>query len=290
MQNLLVYQSLWAMALRQPGITERTDEESFAMIAAAGFDGICLDPAAHEIDDCLAKQDLFKEYELRCLLNAFPKNTEELRLLLELGKEMGSPMVNLIGTIYPLTVADSIPIINEWIAVSEDVGVPILFETHRDCITNDMFNTLQLIAAIPEMRLCADLSHYALNREISLPLDEHWTELFVQLLDRSDSFQGRVSNHEQIQVPITFDQHQDWVTQFKSWWLHGMQKWQERSGENDSLIFLCELGPPPYAITGADGRELSDRFEEAVTIKSWAEECWQQATDLSSDPKTRPES
>lgn len=265
------------MALRQPGVTERSDEQSFAMIAEAGFDGVCLDPAAHEIDDCLAKQHLFKEYELGCLLNAFPKNAQELKLLLELAKELGSPMVNLIGTVYPLTVADSIPIIQDWIAVSEDVGVPILFETHRDCITNDMFNTLQLIEAIPEMRLCADLSHYALNREVSLPLDEHWIQLFKQLLERSDSFQGRVSNHEQIQVPILFSQHQDWVAQFKNWWLYGMQQWLQRADEDDELIFLCELGPPPYAITGADGLELTDRFKEAVQIKSWAEDLWQQA-------------
>jgi hypothetical protein len=41
-------------------------------------------------------------------------------------------------------------------------------------------------------------------------------------------------------------------------------------------VFLCELGPPPYAITGADGLELSDRWQEALTIKRWTEELWQQ--------------
>ena len=274
MQSLKIYQSLWAMALRQPGLVERSDEQSFEMVAAAGFHGVCLDPAVHEIDDCRAKLSLFEKYDLGCLINAFPKSGDELRQLLELAKEMGSPMANIIGTVYPLTVADSIPIINEWIEISEQVGVPILFETHRDCITNDMFNTLQLIDAVPNMRLCADFSHYALNRELSLPITAEWELLFERLLYRSDSFQGRISNHEQIQVPIAFAQHQHWVEQFKSWWFSGMQQWRDRSNENEDLIFLCELGPPPYAITGADGRELSDRFEEAVIIKSWAEEIW----------------
>ena len=274
MQELKVFQSMWAMALRQPGLMERTDEESFAMIAEAGFAGICLDPAAHEIDDCRAKMPLFEKYGLECLLNAFPKNAQELKSLLELAKEMHSPLVNIIGTVYPLTVADSIPIVEEWISISDEVGVPILFETHRDCITNDMFNTLQLIDAIPRMRLCADFSHYALNRELSIPIDQQWTDLFECLLQRSDSFQGRISNHEQIQVPISFEQHQAWVAQFKAWWLSGMKQWRSRSAEDAELIFLCELGPPPYAITGADGRELSDRFEEAKIIKSWAEEIW----------------
>lgn len=40
------------------------------------------------------------------------------------------------------------------------------------------------------------------------------------------------------------------------------------------MIFLTELGPPEYAITGPDGFELSDRWEEALKIKGWVEEIW----------------
>ena len=50
MQQLKIYQSLWAMELRNPDIAERSHEESFAMVARAGFDGMCVDPSVSEIE------------------------------------------------------------------------------------------------------------------------------------------------------------------------------------------------------------------------------------------------
>lgn len=75
-------------------------------------------------------------------------------------------------------------------------------------------------------------------------------------------------------MPIEFAQHQKWVEIFKDWWKVGMDLWRKRAGQDETLIFLCELGPPDYAITGADGYELSDRWQEALIIKKWAEEIW----------------
>ena len=45
--------------------------------------------------------------------------------------------------------------------------------------------------------------------------------------------------------------------------------------KDETLIFLCELGPPEYAFTDANNEELSDRFEEALTIRGWVESIWQ---------------
>ena len=51
--------------------------------------------------------------------------------------------------------------------------------------------------------------------------------------------------------------------------------------DDAELIFLCELGPPPYAITDRDRRELSDRWEEALVIRQWVEKIWH---ELGSEP------
>jgi len=129
--------------------------------------------------------------------------------------------------------------------------------------------------AVPEMRLCADLSHYVIDREMPLPLTPRDTDFMTRIIACSDSFQGRISNREQIQIQIGFPQHQAWVAQFRSWWRQGINLWRQRNGNDETLIFLCELGPPPYAMTDANGFELSDRWQEALIIKRWIEDIWQ---------------
>jgi hypothetical protein len=153
--------------------------------------------------------------------------------------------------------------------------MPIQFETHRNCITNDLFTTVQLLDALPQMRLAADLSHYVVDREMPCPPPPALQTLMTQILDRSDSFQGRVAARGQIQVALSFAQNAKWVALFRAWWRQGFAAWLARhAGEDSALVFLCELGPPDYAITDAQGREMSDRWAEAKLMAQWARELW----------------
>jgi hypothetical protein len=273
-QRLEVFQSLWAMEQRRPGVAERPMEENFRMAAEAGYHGLCVDPAVHEIEDCRELIPLYREYGLKCMVNAFPATVGELRPLLDLAVEMDACLVNVIGQVMPLTVAEGVPVIQQWMRDAERAGLPLLFETHRDCTLNDLHYALQLIEAVPEMRLCADLSHYVIDREMRLPLRDVDRHHIHRILERSDCFQGRIANREQIQVQIGFPQHQAWVEQFREWWRDGIALWRARSGQDATLVFLCELGPPPYAMTDADQAELSDRWQEALTIRGWVEQTW----------------
>ena len=110
MQKLEIYQSLWGMELRSPHVPERTPEESFAMIAEAGFDGVCLDPSAAEIPDLQPLKPLFEEHGLGCMVNAFPYHEDEMRPLLEFAQEFDACMVNVISGVMPIRPEDAVPV------------------------------------------------------------------------------------------------------------------------------------------------------------------------------------
>ena len=274
MQKLEIYQSLWGMELRSPHVPERTHEESFAMVAEAGFDGICIDPSVDEIPKMMSLRSLFERHELGSMVNAFPNSEDDMRPLLEFAKDFDACMVNVISGVMTIKPEDAVPTVQRWMQEAEDKNMPLLFETHRDGLLNDMYFTLQLMDLVPEMRLCADLSHFVVDRELRAPVPERDQKYISSILDRSDCFQGRVASREQVQVAINFPQHQEWVDIFKGWWKEGMRAWRRRNTDDATLVFLCELGPPPYAITDGDQRELSDRWEESLQIRDWAREIW----------------
>lgn len=274
MPTLEIYQSLWAMQLRNPNRAERSDEESFAMCAAAGFDGMCLDPTVEEIPENLEKRALFEKHELGCMINAFPRHPDDMQVLLEFAREMDASVVNVISGIMPIRPEDAVGDVRRWIGEAEAMGLPLLFETHRDGLLNDLYFTLQLMELVPEMRLCADLSHFVVDRELRAPVPEKDEAFIRTVLERSDCFQGRIASREQVQVQIDFPQHQQWVGIFRRWWKDGIRMWRSRNTYDAKLLFLCELGPPPYAITDVNQDELSDRWEEALKIRDWARGIW----------------
>jgi hypothetical protein len=271
--RLLVYQALWAMdRLVSP---EAPLAEKFDRVREAGFDGMAIDLGALTMQQAEATVPHFERSGLAGGLTAFPTSVEALRPALQLAHRIGAPFVVVIGQEMPIRLTDMVPVIEGWLRVAEQESMPIQFETHRNCITNDLYTTVQLLDALPEMRLAADLSHYVVDREMPCPPPPYLQALVTKVLSRSDSLQGRVAARGQIQVALGFAQNAKWVALFREWWREGMAAWHARhAGQDAALVFLCELGPPDYAITDAQGRELSDRWEEALLLARWARETW----------------
>lgn len=273
-QTLELYQSLWAMEDRIPGQAEQPKAVHLQRIADAGYAGACLDPNVSEIEDSLKLKPLFEDLGLKCMVNAFPHSADSLKPLLEMSAELQATQVNIIAEVMPLTPAEAVPIIDDWLVLACDYPFPVLMETHRNSTLNDLFFTLEVLKSVPQLRLCADLSHFVVDRELQLPLSDVDAQYFSTIIERSDSFQGRISNNQQIQIALEFEQHALWIAQYFDWWGQGFNAWSARSGLSDTLRFLMELGPPPYAITDATQRELSNRWEEALLIRDRIQAIW----------------
>ena len=277
--SLKTYTSLWAMQPHDQTGTILSYDEVCSKVAEAGYDGMAIDLGAGDVAQAREVAPIMDKYGLTPLIVAFPNTIASLEDTLIMAKDFGAPFVDVIGQVTPLSVDGMIPVIRTWIEMADRIGMPVQFETHRNCITNDLFSTLCLIDAIPEMRLCADLSHFVVDREFKLPMSRDEMNMISRILERADSFQGRVASRQQIQLQLDFPQHQKWVELFKLWWREGLQSWLERNSDGDCL-FLCELGPPEYAMTDSNGVEMSNRWEEALLIKSWIEVMWSELSGV----------
>jgi hypothetical protein len=271
-QKLLVLQSLWAMERRLADTPEWPLETQLGMIHEAGFDGAgirFIDPDfAGEATRFLRDRGMV--WQAQC----YPTCVDDLKPVLDLVARLGADHVNLQPNVRPHTLAACVPLLEGWRRLADQAGVAVNVETHRDRMTTDLFFMLQLLDCFPDLRLTADVSHYLVGREFAWPVDEANHAMIHRVLDNSWGIHGRVASREQVQVSLSFPQHQDWVALFMGWWEYAIRSWKKRAGPDAALTFLCELGPPPYAITGRDGAELSDRWEEALLMKDMIRGLW----------------
>jgi hypothetical protein len=271
-QRLLVYQSLWAMERRRPDGEEWPLSRQLEMIRDAGFDGA----GVRFIDPSFARDvtGFLRDHGMSWQAQCYPKTVADLEPVLALVEELGADHVNLQPDIRPYRLSECLPYIEGWRRLAAASKIPVHIETHRDRMTTDLFFTLRLLDCFPDLRLTGDISHYLVGREFAWPVSGENHALMHRILDNCWGLHGRVASREQIQVQLDFPQHLGWVELFMGWWEYAMRSWRRRAGPDAALTFLCELGPPPYAITGADGYELSDRWEETLKMKDMVRLLW----------------
>ena len=272
MQKLLIYQSLWAMERRRPDGQEWALDQKLEMIHRAGFDGC----GVRFFDYEYAKEvtTFLRAHNMTWQAQCYPRKVDDLKPILEHVKELGADHINLQPDVRPYSLQECVPYIEGWRRLAQDAAIPVHIETHRDRMTTDLFFTMQLLDCFPDLRLTGDLSHYVVGREFAWPISEENHGYMHRIIDNCWGFHGRVASREQVQIQISFPHHKDWVDLFMGWWEYGFRSWRKRAPQDATLTFLCELGPKEYAITGADGYELSDRWQEALMLKNMIRGLW----------------
>jgi hypothetical protein len=274
-REFVVFQSMWAMQ-NERGELDGSLEQQLTKISEAGFDGI----TDHFYEPVAVRElsRLAKSLGLQIEGQLFPKTVDDLQPVLEVASQHGCHHLTLQADSRPRTLKEAVELVEGWQRLAEQVDFPVLLETHRYRLTNDLHFTLDLLRELPDLKLLADLSHYVVGREIPLPPDAADQQQIESILRSSWGFHGRVASCEQVQVPISFAQHRPWVELFSEWWQYGIEDWLRRPDACGSLSFTCELGPPPYAITDRAGRDISDRWEESLLMKGLIRNLWQECT------------
>ena len=286
MQELLVYQSLWAMERRRPDGLEWSLPEKLEMIRDAGFDGCGV--RFFDLDYAREVTAFLRENAMSWQAQCYPKSVDDLKPVLDHVAELGADHINLQPDVKPYRLEDCIPYIEGWLALARESGLELHIETHRDRMTTDLFFTLHLLDRFPDLRLTGDLSHYVVGREFSWPVSEENHALMHRVIDNCWGFHGRVASREQVQVQISFAHQKDWLDLFMGWWEYGFRSWRKRAPADATLTFLCELGPKEYAMTGADGYELSDRWQEALMLKDMVRALWRRIESESEGQNESP--
>lgn len=274
-REFVVFQSMWAMQNDQ-GLLPSSLESQLTKIAEAGFDGI----TDHFYEPLAARElsRLASGFGLQIEGQVFPRTIDDLQPALEVASEYGCHHLTIQADSRPRSLKQALRLLEGWQRLAEQVTFPVLVETHRYRLTNDLHFTLGLLEELPDLKLLADLSHYVVGREIPLPPGADDQQQIQSILRSSWGFHGRVASCEQVQVPISFAQHRPWVELFSDWWKRGIEDWLGRKQVAGSLSFTCELGPPPYAITDRFGRDITDRWEESLLMKDLARQLWSDCT------------
>lgn len=276
--SLLVFQSLWAMENSNTDGSTPPREESLARIREAGFAGVTdhfWEPEhARALSRATEAEGLWIEGQ------CFPATIDELQPTLDHAAESGRCQhITIQADFRTRDLHEATTILAGWQRLAEQAPCPVLLETHRNRITDDLFFTLDLLRELPDLRLVGDLSHYVAGHEIALawpdsPGVKHSINQLRQVMQYCWAWHGRIASCEQVQIPISFAQHQPWLEAFRELWQHGFKAWQAQAEPEDDMVFTCELGTAPYAITGPDGLDITDRWAESLQLKALAEDIW----------------
>ena len=268
-------QSMWATnGLPMNAATPWTLEEQLEQYQNVGFAHVeCFignNEDGHRMLDAIAKTDL------KWALGHRPMNPKSTVKAIQFAADNGAlwAMAQPASAFHSL--GEIVEIVRAGSQLADENGLPYFVETHRNNFTETIPQTLQLIEAMPNIKMTADFSHFVVVGEFYGWKAEGALERMQPIIERIAHVHGRISNGEAVQVDVGDGSGEAGTPAhfFTRLWAAIFKHWRQSAKPGDVMPFTSELGPPRYAITLPNGREFSDRWDQALVMDKLAKRAW----------------
>ena len=265
--SLGLAQSFWALGQREISLAQ-----SLESACADGFE--YFEVGLRE-DRLAETASLLKAFPLKLIAQGWATAAGEARVFLERAVELGAVAINFhLGHAY-LTADEAVLMVDDVYRMADAYQLPLLLETHRGRVTQDLFRTAELLRLRPDTVVTLDLSHYLVAGESLGGAGDQFRTNISPLLSRTGLIHGRISNGQSIQVAA--DDAFAFTDVLESLWQEAMELWLVDAPADAVFVFEPELGPPPYAYTNRSGAEMFSRTEETRVITELARRAWSAA-------------
>jgi hypothetical protein len=238
--------------------------EKLEIVKSSGFIGVA--GINSEIDSKLF-QSLGLNYASACV---FSNQKEGLQSL----KEAANLGVSSI-TIHLGNGLNSDTEIYNWLeaifSFSQESKIPVLFETHRNTVFQDIYRTIQLLKKYPKIRLVADFSHWYTGLLLGQGFEEKIKAMDL-IFRRTVSIHGRISNDSCIQPALHLVESK-YKTHFRTLWQNVLEKSQSNNQEIPIVMELLshKIGYDSGIVINDKTEDSTDRWKDTLQLKSWIE-------------------
>lgn len=234
-----IYRALWGMEN-----LGATFEDKIAMIAEAGYDGVdgFLLPGAPPAAEFAR---IVRDHGLKLIMAAQIPERDQIEPTLKQLAEYEPVKIGVHSGRDSMTRDEASAYFEHALRVEEQIGIPVLHETHRGRILFTPWDTLHYLRQFDNLKIVADYSHWV-NVCERLPDDQ--AEALELANRRAHHVHARIGYGEGPQVP---DPSAPEYAGERAWHEHQWRQIsQHRAAAGESVITITpEYGPAPYLHT-----------------------------------------
>lgn len=262
--KLKIFKSLW-------GMENAPLEQQLKKISEAGYVGI-ESPMPQQSDEAIFRK-LLEQYGLEYNAMVFTAGDH---------KESFQVQVKRAATFSPLLITahsarDDMPYEQQLdffrytLEIEKFSGIPIAHETHRGRAMFNPWVTERLLTDLPNLRICADFSHWCCVCE---SLMENQSERLRLAAAKTINIHSRVGNSASAQVnhPAA-PENAEALAAHTAWWRDIARNRRDQGAEY--LTIVPEFGPPSYMQTLPFANEpVTDLWDVCLWMKEYVETQW----------------